>query len=116
MVQNLAALMMQMEKIEQEVNSRLSGLQDRHVKGEAGGGLVTATGDIWFNIRDLHIDREMLAAKTYDLSTLENLIKEAVNNAIREARNILKSEIGGVIGGQIPSEFSNFFERGGTNG
>src|SRR5690554_5520476 len=108
--------MMQMEKIEQEVNTRLSGLQDRLVKGKAGDGLVTATGDIWFNIREIHIDREMLAAKTYDLSMLEDLIREAVNNAIREVRKILKSEIGGVIGGQVPPEFANFFGRGGTNG
>jgi len=111
-VQNLAALLLQMEKIESEVNSRLTGLQDRLVQGESGGGLVTATGDIWFNIRALHIDREKLAAKTYDLTALENLVMEAVNNAIKEARKILKSEIGGVIGGQVPPEFANFFGRG----
>lgn len=111
-MQNLAALLMQMEKIESEVNSRLTGLQDRLVQGESGGGLVTATGDIWFNIRALRIDREKLAAKTYDLTALENLVMEAVNNAIKEARKILKSEIGGVIGGQVPPEFANFFGRG----
>jgi len=110
-VQNLAALLMQMEKIESEVNSRLSGLQDRLVQGEAGGGLVTATGDIWFNIRALRIDREKLAAKTCDLTALEALIVEAVNNTIKEARKILKTEIGGVIGGQVPPEFANFFGR-----
>lgn len=110
-MQNLAALLMQMEKIESEVNTRLSGLQDRLVRGEAGGGLVTATTDIWFNVRALHIDRDKLAAKTYDLSALENLVVEAVNNAIKEARKILKSEIGGVIGGQVPPEFANFFGR-----
>lgn len=111
-MQNLAALLMQMEKIESEVNSRLTGLQDRLVQGESGGGLVTATGDIWFNLRALHIDREKLAVKTYDLTALENLVIEAVNNSIKEARKILKSEIGGVIGGQVPPEFANFFGRG----
>ncbi len=111
-MQNLAALLMQMEKIESEVNSRLTGLQDRLVQGESAGGLVTATGDIWFNVRSLHIDREKLAAKTYDLAALESHVTEAVNNAIKEARKILKSEIGGVIGGQFPTEFANFFGRG----
>ena len=111
-MQNLAALLTQMEKIESEVNSRLSGLQDKLVQGQAGDGLVTATVDIWFNIRGLHIDREKLAAKTYDLTALENLVVKALNEAIKEARNILKSEIGGVIGGQVPPEFANFFGRG----
>jgi len=111
-VQNLAALLSQMERIESEVNSRLSGLQDKLVQGQAGDGLVTATADIWFNIRSLHIDRDKLAAKTPDLTSLENLIQKAVNEAIQEARNILKSEIGGVIGGQVPPEFANFFGRG----
>lgn len=112
-MQNLAALLLQMEKIESEVNSRLTGLQDRLVQGEAGGGLVTATGDMWFNLRALHIDREKLAAKSLDLTALENLIVEAVNNSIKEARKILRTEIGGVIGGQVPPEFANFFGRSG---
>lgn len=115
-MQNLAALLMQMEKIESEVSSRLTGLQNRLVQGESGGGLVSATGDIWFNIRAIHIDREKLAAKTYDLASLENLVVEAVNDAIKEARKILKTEIGGIIGGQVPPEFANFFGRSTGNG
>lgn len=114
-MQNLAALLMQMEKLESEVNSRLSGLQDRLVQGEAGGGLVIATGDIWFNLRSLRIDREKLAAKTHDLTTLENAVVEAVNNTVKEARKVLRTEIGGVIGGQVPQEFANFFGRIGTD-
>jgi DNA-binding protein YbaB len=37
------------------------------------------------HVDSIHIDRELLAAKTYDLTTLERLIAEAVNEAIREA-------------------------------
>jgi len=110
-VQNLASLIMQMERVESEVNSRLSGLKDKVIRGEAGSGLVSAVGDIWFNIKEIHIDREKLATKTYDLSTLENLITEAVNNTIRQARDLLRTEIGGVFGGQVPPEFANFFGR-----
>lgn len=115
-MQNLAALLMQMERIESEVSSRLTGLRNRLVQGESGGGLVTATGDIWFNIRSIHIDREKLSEKTCDLGTLESLIVEAVNGAIKEARKILKTELGGVIGGQVPPEFANFFGRTEGNG
>lgn len=115
-MQNLAALLMQMEKIESEVDSRLTGLQNRLVQGESGGGLVSATGDIWFNIRTIHIDREKLAAKTYDLASLETHVVEAVNNAIKEARKILKTELGGVIGSQVPPEFANFFGRSSGHG
>jgi len=114
-VHNLASLLMQMEQIESEVNSRLSRLQDRIVQGESGDGLVRVSADIWFNIKDITIDRKKLAAKTFDLETLEALIAEAVNDAIRTSRQLLSTEIGGVFGGQIPPEFANFFGRGGTN-
>jgi DNA-binding protein YbaB len=114
-VHNLASLLVQMERIESEVNTRLSGLQDRVVQGESGEGLIKVSGDIWFNINNITIDREKLTAKTFDLATLEDLIAEAVNNAIREARNLLRTEIGGVFGGQVPPEFANFFGRGGTS-
>ncbi len=112
-MQNFAALLTQMERLESEVNTRLSELQNRLVHGQAGDGLIGATGDIWFNIKSVHIDKEKLAARTYDLSELEILIAEAVNNTILEARKLLKTEIGGVIGGQVPPEFANFFGRGG---
>lgn len=115
-MQNLAALLMQMERIESEVSSRLTGLKNRVVQGEAGDGLVKATGDIWFNIRSIHIDRDRLSQKTYDLGTLETLIVEAVNAAIKEARTILRTELGGVIGAQVPPEFANFFGRTEDNG
>ena len=41
-MQNLTALLSQMERIESEVNSRLSGLQDRLVQGQAGDGKVAS--------------------------------------------------------------------------
>jgi len=114
-LQNLATLLMQMERIESEVNSRLQGLGDKVVRGAAGAGLVTAIGDVFFNIQRIQIDREKLAQKTYDLSTLEALIAEAVNNAIKEARRLLRTEIGGVFGGEVPPGFTGFFGRSGND-
>lgn len=106
---------MQMERIESEVNSRLQGLTDKVVCGQSESGLVKAVGDIFFNIQDIKIDREKLAQKTYDLSTLEDMIKEAVNNTIMEARRLLRTEIGGVFGGEVPPEFAGFFGRSQNN-
>jgi len=114
-VHNLASLLMQMEQIESEVNTRLSSLQDRIVQGNSNDGLVNVSGDIWFNIKDITIDREKLAAKPFDLATLETLIAEAVNDAIKKARDLLRTEIGGVFGGKIPPEFAGFFGRSGAN-
>ena len=115
-MQNLAALLMQMERIEEDLNSRLMRLKERTVQGESGDGLIKATGDIWFNVKSIHVDREMLAAGSYDLTSLENLLVEAVNNTLGEARLLLKTEIGGIIGGQVPPEFANFFGRNPRNG
>jgi DNA-binding protein YbaB len=115
-VHNLASLLMQMEKIESEINTRLSSLQDRTVQGTAGDSLIRVTGDIWFNIQNIIIDRDKLAAQPFDLATLEQLVAEAVNDAISKARNLLKTEIGGVFGGKVPPEFAGFFGRSGANG
>ncbi len=113
-MRHLAALIFQMEKLESEVNSKLTSLRHHIVRGQAAEGLVTATGDIWFNLKSIHIDREGLAAKTHDLASLESAVVEAVNNTTEEARKILRTEIGGIIGGQIPKEFANFFGRNQT--
>ncbi len=113
-MQNLAALIMQMEKMESEVNTRLSQLQRRVVSGQARNGLISATGDIWFNIKSVHIDEDRFVQENHDLKDLETFIVEAVNNTILEARRVLKTEIGGVLGGQVPPEFANFFGRGGS--
>ena len=113
---NLASLLMQMEKIESEINTRLSSLQDRTVQGTAGDSLIRVTGDIWVNIQNITIDRDKLAAQPFDLATLEQLVAEAVNDAISKARNLLKTEIGGVFGGKVPPEFAGFFGRSGANG
>ncbi len=110
-MQNLAALLMQMERLESEVSSRLLGLQGKLVQGESREGLVVATGDVWFNLKGLHINREILATKTHDLTALESAVVEAVNNATREARKVLRAEIGGAICGQVPREFAGFFGK-----
>lgn len=113
---NLASLLMQMEKIESEVNTRLSNLQDMTVEGTANDGLVKVTGDIWFNIKHITIDRNKLAERPFDLATLEEAIALAVNDAIRKARAMLRTEIGGVLSGKVPPEFAGFFGRSGANG
>lgn len=113
---NLASLITHMERIESEINERLSNLKHRTVEGTAGDGLVKATGDVLFNIKSINIDRDKLAAQPFDLATLETLIAEAVNDAIRKARTLLRMEIGGVFGGRVPPEFAGFFGRSGTNG
>lgn len=109
---NLAGMLMQMEQIEAEVTSKLAGLKGRRIEGMSGDGLVTATVDIWFNVCSISINREMVSQKTYDLGTLEDRIRQAVNNAISAARGVLKEELGAVLGGRIPSQFSGFFGRG----
>jgi hypothetical protein len=51
------------------------------MKAQSGDGLITVTYDGL--IQSIHIDRDLLAAKVYDLTTLEKLIAEAVNESLR---------------------------------
>lgn len=109
---NLAGMLMQMEQIEAEVTSKIVGLKDRRIEGMSDDGLVTATVDIWFNVQSISINRDLVSKRTYDLGTLEHTIRQAVNNAISKARGVLKEELGAVLGGRIPPQFSGFFGRG----
>lgn len=110
---NLAGMLFQVEQIEAQVTSKLAGLKDRRIEAVSDDGLVAATVDIWFNVRSVTVNRDLVSRKTYDLAVLENSICQAVNNAITKARGVLKEELGAVLGGRIPPQFSGFFGRGG---
>ena len=114
-MQNLAALLMQMERIESEVVASYGaekqvGARRIRRRPRHGHGRYLVQHSFYPHRQGKTLE------KTYDLGTLEALIVEAVNGAIKEARKILKTELGGVIGGQVPPEFANFFGRIEGNG
>jgi DNA-binding YbaB/EbfC family protein len=98
---DMGALFGQVMNQAQQMKGRMESMQDKvkdiEVEGQAGGGIiqVTATGD--GRIRRIRIDP--VAVDRRDVEMLEDLLVAGVNDAIRRANEVVKSEMGDVTGG-----------------
>lgn len=89
----------------QELQERLGRIQEeaaaRTVEATAGGGMVTATMTGKLELVGLRIDPEVM--KSGDVEMLQDLVVAAVNQAIRNAQQMMAEEMKKVTGGlKIP--------------
>jgi DNA-binding YbaB/EbfC family protein len=89
----------------QELQERLGRIQQeaagRTVEATAGGGMVTASMTGKLQLVGLRIDPEVI--KSADVEMLQDLIIAAVNQAIRNAQQMVAEEMKKVTGGlKIP--------------
>ena len=74
------------------------------VEGESGGGLVRVTANGAMDVRRVDIDPSLLTSG--DKEMLEDLIRAAVNDALRKSRQTLEEEMRKLTGGlNIPGLF-----------
>jgi len=74
----LAGLMQQAQKMQQEMQKAQEELASLEVTGEAGGGLVRVTMNGKHAIRRMQIDNSLLG----DKEMLEDIVTAAVNDAV----------------------------------
>ncbi len=104
---DISQIMQQAREMHEKMNKVQNELAAKTVTGSAGGGMVsvqaTGKGDIIsISIEDEVIDRS-------EKEMLQDLITGAVNDALRKARELAKSEMAGLTGGmQIPG-LTNLF-------
>lgn len=89
----------------QQLQERLSRLQEdaaaKTVEASAGGGMVTAKMSGKLELLSLHIEPE--AIKNGDAEMLQDLVVAAVNQAIRQAQQLMSDEMKALTGGlKIP--------------
>jgi nucleoid-associated protein EbfC len=89
----------------QEMQSRMAKIQEelagKTVQGSAGGGMVQVTINGQFNITAVQIEPSVINAAEKDM--LEDLVRAAVNDAVRKARELASSEMSKLTGGlKIP--------------
>src|SRR5262245_29073236 len=89
----------------QELQERLGQIQEeaaaRTVEATAGGGMVTAVVSGRLQVVELRIDPEVIT--TGDREMLQDLIVAAVNQAIRQAQEMMAEEMKKITGGlKIP--------------
>ena len=92
----------------QQMQSRISQLQEemaeKTVEANSGGGMVNLVMNGKQEIVSLRIDPEVVSKE--DIEMLQDLIKAAVNEAIRKSQEMMTEEMKKITGGlSIPGLF-----------
>lgn len=94
---NIQKLMKEAQKAQRKVTEAQERLAAMTVEGSAGAGLVTATVTGDGSIIAVRIDKSVIDPE--DVEMLEDLVKAAVGEAQRNAKEIQEREMGAAMGG-----------------
>ena len=101
---NMNQMLKQAQKIQQDMLKAKQEAEERSVEASAGGGAVSVVVSGKMELLELKINPE--AVDPGDLEMLEDLIKAAVNQGIRNAQAMLDDVMGKVTGGlNLPGMF-----------
>ena len=99
MAMDMDKLMQQMGQMQQQMQQAQEELDKETVEASAGGGMVTVTATGAGDIKQIKIDPK--AIDPDDPEMLADIVLAAVNEAIRSARGLQESKLGGVAGGAL---------------
>jgi nucleoid-associated protein EbfC len=94
---NVQQMMQQVQKMQQDMAAVQEQLKSEVVQASAGGGMVTVTisGDL--QVREVRIDPA--AVDPEDVEMLGDMVLAAVNEALREAQELVERRMGGATAG-----------------
>ena len=92
---NLAGLMQQAQKMQQEIQKAQEELANMTVTGEAGGGLVKVTMTGKHAVRRVEIDPSLLN----DQEMLEDIVAAAVNDAVNRVASTMQERMSDMTSG-----------------
>ncbi len=88
-------------KMLQQMQNRMAKIQEelaeQTVSADAGGGMVTVEVTGLQELRSIKIKPE--AIDPDDPETLEDLVLAGVNQALKNAQDLMQSKLGGAVGG-----------------
>ena len=101
---NMAKMLKQAQDVQKKIENVQSELDDLHINGESGGGLVKATVNGKMELLDISLQADILEEEK---DMIEDLIISAVNTALakaqEESQNRMNSVTGGLMSGmKIP--------------
>ena len=82
----------------QKIENVQNELDDLHINGESGGGLVKATVNGKMELLDMSLQDDILEE---DKEMIEDLIISAVNNALSKAQEESQNRMNSVTGGMM---------------
>ena len=98
---NLGSIMKQAQQLQEQMTKLNSELEGRSVEASVGGGMVTAVANGRQEILSIKI--APAAVDPADVGMLEDLVASAVNEALRQSRDLMQQELGKLTGGlRIP--------------
>lgn len=101
---NMNSVIKQAQKMQEEMEKVQEELEDKTVEATSGGGAVTVQVNGKKEIVSLQIQPE--AVDPDDVETLEDLITVAVNDAVKQADEMMAEGMSAVTGGlNIPGLF-----------
>lgn len=100
---NMAQLMQQAQKVQEDLKKAQEELADLEVTGEAGGGLVKIEMNGRHEVRRVHIDPEVAD----DREMIEDLVAAAINDAVKRIQETTQERMSGLTGGMpMPPGFN----------
>jgi len=94
---NMANIMKQAQKMQEEMARVQENLQNIEVEGSSGGGMVKVTANCKMQIVSINIEPEVY--EDNDKEMLEDLVIAAVNQALNQAQERASEEMNKVTGG-----------------
>lgn len=96
---NIAGLMQQAQKMQQEMQRAQEELATMEVTGKAGGGMVEVTMNGKHAVKRVRIDPSIAS----DVEMLEDLVTAAINDAVNRVADAAQERMAGVTQGmQLP--------------
>ena len=92
-------LMQQMGQMQEEMQKAQDELEHETVESSSGGGMVSVTATGAGEIKQIKIDPK--AIDPDDPEMLADMVLAAVNEAIRSARSLQETKLGGLAGGAL---------------
>jgi DNA-binding YbaB/EbfC family protein len=103
MKNQLAGLMKQAQKMQDDMKKAQDELASIEVEGQSGAGLVKVTMTCKHDVKRVVIDPSLLAD---DKDMLEDLVAAAMNDAVRRAEATTNEKMGGLTAGMnMPAGF-----------
>ncbi len=93
-VRALQQLLTQFRQMQENLQQQVDAV---HVEASAGGGMVTVKMNGQKQVTELRIEPEVFAAK--DAELVQDLVRAAVNDAVRRVDEELASQVKGIAGG-----------------
>ena len=92
---NIAGLVQQAQKMQQEMEKARAELEKLEVIGEAGGGLAKVTMDGRHAVKKISIDPSLLD----DVEMLEDILTAATNDAVNRLADANQEKMSGLTSG-----------------